>query len=246
MAEVEPGAKPGADTPEDEASEAPKLRFPRLLRRGGALLLGAFGILIVLVLILRFVAPPTNIYQWQEARRLGPLKKEWVALDTLPAHVSLAAIAAEDSKFCSHWGFDLAAIRAALADGARRGGSTISQQTAKNVFLWQGRSWVRKGLEVGFTGLIEALWGKHRILEVYLNVAEFDTGVFGIEAAARHHFGVPAARLSPAQAAVLMAVLPDPKGRSAIAPSAATERRSAQIAAGARTLAAQARGGCIA
>lgn len=238
MAEAEPTT--------EEAPEVSKRRLPRPVRWAGVVFGGVAVLLVALVLTLRFVAPPTNIYQWQEARRLGALKKEWVALDTLPAHVPLSAIAAEDAKFCSHWGFDLTAIRAALADGARRGGSTISQQTAKNVFLWQGRSWVRKGLEVGFTGLIEGLWGKRRILEVYLNVAEFDTGVFGIEAAARHHFGVPAARLSPGQAAVLMAVLPDPKGRSAIRPTAATQRRSAQIAAGAQTLAAQARGGCIA
>lgn len=198
------------------------------------------------VAALRVVEPGTNITQAQEIQRLGEIKREWVALETLPAHVPLSAIAAEDAGFCQHWGLDFAAIRAAFEDGARRGGSTISQQTAKNVFLWQQRSWVRKGLEAGFTTLIEALWGKRRIIEVYLNVAEFDEGVFGIEAAARHHFGVPSSGLSAAQAARLMAVLPDPKGRSAVRPGSFTQRRAAQIAAGARDLAATGKAGCIA
>uniref|UniRef100_UPI003D1065DB transglycosylase domain-containing protein n=1 Tax=Altererythrobacter sp. TaxID=1872480 RepID=UPI003D1065DB len=118
-------------------------------------------------------------------------------------------------------------------DGATRGASTISQQTAKNVFLWQGRSWVRKGLEAALTPVIELLWGKRRIMEVYLNVAEFDEGVFGVGAAARHYFGVAAGDLTPAQAARLMAVLPDPKDRSASRPSAGVQRRARAISAGA-------------
>ncbi len=201
---------------------------------------------VAFVAALRVVEPGTNITQAQEIRRLGAIKREWVALESLPAHVPLSAIAAEDAMFCQHWGLAFEAIRAALEDGARRGGSTISQQTAKNVFLWQQRSWIRKGLEAGFTTLIETLWGKRRIIEVYLNVAEFDAGVFGIEAAARHHFGVPAAGLSRVQAARLMAVLPDPKGRSAIRPGGFTQRRAGQIAAGARDLAVTGKAGCIA
>lgn len=200
---------------------------------------------VLLVLLFRFVAPPSNIYQFSEARRLGGIQREWVSIDDLPAYIPLSAAAAEDADFCTHWGFDISAIRDAWQGGARRGGSTIPQQTAKNVFLWQGRSWIRKGLEAGFTVLIEALWPKRRIIEVYLNVAEFDTGVFGIEAAARHHFGVPAAQLSRTQAARLMAVLPDPKGRSAVRPSAFTQRRTRAIASGAQTLAADGRGACV-
>ncbi|WP_232822953.1 monofunctional biosynthetic peptidoglycan transglycosylase [Oceanibium sediminis] len=224
--------------------------MPRWLRRGLAWLgLGALACLLLaalLVLVLRFVNPPANIYQLSEARRLGGITRAWVDLDTLPAHVALSAAAAEDANFCVHHGFDLDAIRAALAGGGRRGASTISQQTAKNVFLWPARSWLRKGMEAGFTLLIEGIWPKHRIMEVYLNVAEFDTGVFGIEAAARHHFGIGAAELSRTQAARLMAVLPDPKGRSAVRPAARELSRAAQIAAGARTLDADGRGACLA
>jgi len=228
-------------------------RFPRL-RRGlrrvrGLVLRGvliAAVLVLALVLALRFVPPPINIYQAGEWWRLGAIERDWVARDGLPDFVALSAAAAEDANFCTHPGFDLAAIRAALADDTRlRGGSTITQQTAKNVFLWHARSWPRKALEAGFAALIEAIWGKWRIMEVYLNVAEFDTGVFGVEAAARHHFGVPAAGLTRRQAALLMAVLPDPKGRSAVRPSAFVQRRAASIADGARTLAGDGRGACV-
>ncbi|MHA3979551.1 monofunctional biosynthetic peptidoglycan transglycosylase [Halovulum sp. GXIMD14794] len=222
-----------------------KFRWRRWARRGLVALGGLFGLVLLIVLLFRFAAPPTNLYQFSEAHRLGGIEREWVSIDDLPTFIPLSAAAAEDADFCAHWGFDLSAIRDAWAGGARRGGSTISQQTAKNVFLWQGRSWVRKGLEAGFTVLIEALWPKRRIVEVYLNVAEFDTGVFGIEAAARHHFGVPAAQLSRTQAARLMAVLPDPKGRSAVRPSAFTQRRTRVIVSGAQTLAADGRGACM-
>lgn len=206
---------------------------------------GVVLLILVLLLIFRFVPPPINLYQASEWIRLGSIKRDWVRLSSLPAHIPLSALAAEDAEFCAHWGFDFAAIRAALADGASRGGSTISQQTAKNVFLWQDRSWIRKGLEAGFTPLIEVVWGKRRIVEVYLNIAEFDEGVFGIEAAARHHFGVPAAALSPDQSARLMAVLPNPKGRSAVRPGRFTQRQSRRIASGAVTLARDGRGACV-
>ncbi|WP_246237262.1 monofunctional biosynthetic peptidoglycan transglycosylase [Halovulum dunhuangense] len=212
----------------------------RLLRRSAKPVAIGLAAVVALVLILRFVPPVTNLYQLSESWRLGGIERDWVALRSLPSHVPLSAAAAEDANFCVHWGFDLDAIRTAVAGGARRGASTVSQQTAKNVFLWQDRSWVRKGLEVGFTVLIEALWSKRRIMEVYLNVAEFDEGVFGIEAAARHYYGVAAADLSRAQAARLMAVLPDPKRRSP-----AASGRSRQIAQGADTLAVDGRGFCL-
>lgn len=221
------------------------LRPKRWVWRGLRIGVVLVGILLLAVASLRVVPPPITHTQWVEIQRLGSIKRDWVRLSTLPRHVPLSAIAAEDANFCVHWGFDVAAIRAALEDGAARGASGISQQTAKNVFLWQDRSWVRKGLETGFTVLIEALWGKRRIIEVYLNVAEFDEGVFGIEAAARHHFGVSAAGLSRGQAARLMAVLPDPKGRSAVSPGPVTQRTARRAAAGAQTLATDGRGRCV-
>ncbi|MEM8788385.1 MAG: monofunctional biosynthetic peptidoglycan transglycosylase [Pseudomonadota bacterium] len=244
---------PATDTPDPESPNAenpqggkPKPRhLRRALRWVGLTLLGLSVLSLAGIALLRVVPPPINYYQFSESRRLGGIQKTWVPLAGLPAHVPLSAAAAEDANFCVHWGIDVAALRAAWADGARRGGSTISQQTAKNVFLWPARSWLRKGLEAGFTGAIELTWGKRRIMEVYLNVAEFDTGVFGIEAAARHHFGVGAADLSRDQTARLMAVLPDPKGRSAINPGPRLRARARQIASGAQTLASDGRGACL-
>ena len=154
-------------------------------------------------------------------------------------------VAAEDANFCEHWGFDIRAIRAAIAQGGNRGASTISQQTVKNVYLWHGRSWVRKVMEAAMTPLVEALWSKRRILEVYLNVAEFDEGVFGVEAAARHYFGVGPEDLSGTQAARLAAILPNPKGRSARNPSSFVRKRAAQILDGAATIRADGRAACF-
>ncbi len=151
---------------------------------------------------------------------------EWVGWDRMAPHAPLAVIAAEDQHFAEHFGFDVEAIQKAIDEHERgrrrrvRGASTISQQVAKNVFLWPGRSYVRKGLEVYFTLLIETLWPKRRILEVYLNVAELGDGVFGVEAAALRFFGKPAARLSPGEAATLAAVLPNPHRFRANRPSA--------------------------
>jgi len=156
-----------------------------------------------------------------------------------------SVVAAEDANFCQHWGFDMKAIRQALDEGAGRGASTISQQVVKNVFLWQGRSWPRKAMEAALTPLVEAVWTKRRILEVYLNVAEFDEGVFGVNAAAFRYFRTTPDRLTAEQAALLAAVLPDPKGRSAAKPSAFVSRRARQIADGARTIARDGRAACF-
>ena len=136
-------------------------------------------------------------------------------------------------------------LRAAMAEGNTRGASTISQQVIKNVYLWQGRSWVRKASEALWTPLSEALWSKRRILELYLNVAEFDTGVFGVQAAAQHYFGVDAADLSDVQAARLAAILPSPKRRSASNPTPQVRRRAASILDGAATIAADGRADCF-
>ncbi len=159
---------------------------------------------------------------------------DWVGMDEISPWMGLAVIASEDQKFPEHWGFDMAAIQKAVAHNERnenriRGASTLSQQTAKNLFLWDGRSWVRKGLEAGLTVGIETVWSKRRILTVYLNIAEFGDGIFGVEAAARHYFNKPASQLSASQAALLAAVLPNPLRFKADAPSGYVRSRQAWI-----------------
>ncbi|WP_413596113.1 monofunctional biosynthetic peptidoglycan transglycosylase [Citrobacter youngae] len=159
---------------------------------------------------------------------------DWVSMDDISPWMGLAVIAAEDQKFPDHWGFDVSAIEKALAHNERnenriRGASTLSQQTAKNLFLWDGRSWVRKGLEAGLTLGMETVWSKKRILTVYLNVAEFGDGIFGVEAAAQRYFHKPASRLSPSEAALLAAVLPNPLRFKASAPSGYVRSRQAWI-----------------
>ncbi|MEP5247749.1 MAG: monofunctional biosynthetic peptidoglycan transglycosylase, partial [Alphaproteobacteria bacterium] len=166
---------------------------------GAALVSGA--LVVLLVLLFRFVNPPTGVYMFSESRRLGGVQRDWVPLNQIAPVMARSAVAAEDANFCNHWGFDMEAIRTAIENGSERGASTISQQTVKNVYLWHGRSWIRKAMEAGMTPLVEALWPKRRIIEVYLNVAEFDEGVFGVGAAAPHYFGVSAAELSATQAA---------------------------------------------
>ncbi|WP_054179028.1 monofunctional biosynthetic peptidoglycan transglycosylase [Trabulsiella odontotermitis] len=159
---------------------------------------------------------------------------DWVSMDEISPLMGLAVIAAEDQKFPEHWGFDMAAIEKALSHNERhetriRGASTLSQQTAKNMFLWDGRSWLRKGLEAGLTVGIETLWTKRRILTVYLNVAEFGEGTFGVEAAAQRYFHKPASRLTMSEAALLAAVLPNPLRFKASAPSGYVRSRQAWI-----------------
>ncbi|WP_414148023.1 monofunctional biosynthetic peptidoglycan transglycosylase [Erwinia sp. BNK-24-b] len=156
---------------------------------------------------------------------------DWVSMDRIAPWMPLAVIASEDQKFPTHWGFDVQAIQSVLENegGGGRGASTLSQQTAKNVFLWDGRSWVRKGLEAGLTVGIETVWTKRRILTVYLNVAEFGPGVFGVEAASQRYFHKPASRLTMAEAALLAAVLPNPIRFRADAPSAWVRQRQQWI-----------------
>ena len=166
--------------------------------RGLGAVAGAFAFFIILF---SFMNPPVNIYQLQESARLGGLEREWVSWDEISPVMGRSAVAAEDANFCLHWGFDMAAIRAAVAQGGNRGASTISQQVVKNVFLWHGRSYLRKAMEAALTPVVELVWSKQRSLEVYLNVAEFDEGVFGVQAAARHYFGVDARDLSALQGA---------------------------------------------
>lgn len=159
---------------------------------------------------------------------------DWVSMDEISPWMPLAVIAAEDQKFVDHWGFDVASIEKAISHNERnenrvRGASTLSQQTAKNLFLWNGRSWVRKGLEAGLTLGMEVVWTKRRILTVYLNIAEFGDGVFGVEAASQRYFHKPASRLSASETALLAAVLPNPIRFKADAPSGYVRQRQQWI-----------------
>jgi len=193
----------------------------------------------------RIIEPPRTYFMGQEERRLGRIGHEWVPMARIAPVMARSLVAAEDANFCQHWGFDMGAIRTAIAEGSGRGASTLSQQVVKNVYLWHGRNWSRKALEAVMTPLVETLWPKRRIVEVYLNVAEFDAGVFGVEAAARHYFGVSAADLSAVQAARLAAVLPNPKDRSARNPSAGLRKRAASIMDGAATIDRDGRAACF-
>ncbi|SDE67399.1 monofunctional biosynthetic peptidoglycan transglycosylase [Limimaricola pyoseonensis] len=217
----------------------------RLLRwaLGGIVALAAA--LLLAIAAFSVIAPPTTPYMVSERARLGRLDHQWVPMEEIAPVMARAAVAAEDANFCLHWGLDLEAIRRAMAAGGNRGASTISQQVVKNVFLWQGRSWPRKALEAAITPAVEAFWTKRRILETYLNVAEFDEGVFGVEAAALHYFGVRAAELDDREAARLAAILPDPKGRSASDPGDFTRRRAAAILDGAATIRRDGRDDCF-
>jgi monofunctional biosynthetic peptidoglycan transglycosylase len=202
--------------------------------------LALLALTVMQVLALRFIDPPFSSFMairqfeaWGEGDFGFRIAHDWRDLEDMSANVPVALVAAEDQNFAKHFGFDLKAIETARKNNARgrkvRGGSTISQQTAKNLFLWSGRSWVRKGIEAWYTLLIEALWPKRRILEVYANVAEFGDGVYGAQAAARTYFGRDASRLGPAQAARLAAVLPSPKRYSVARPGPYVQRRSRAI-----------------
>ncbi len=209
------------------------------------MVLGAVAAVVLITLAYRVINPPTTAYMVAEGRRLGGVSQDWVAITDIAPVMVRSAVAAEDANFCLHWGLDVTAIRAAIESGSDRGASTISQQVVKNVFLWQGRNWTRKALEALWTPLAEILWSKRRIMELYLNVAEFDTGVFGVQAAARTYFGVDAADLTAVQAARLAMVLPDPKGRNAADPTAGQRQRSASILDGAATIAVDGRAACF-
>jgi monofunctional glycosyltransferase len=248
-----------AEKPARKAAAAPRKRKPkpeeaapsdpsrwRILARWALRGLGGIAAFYAfLILLFSFVPPPINAYQLGEAWRLGGIRKDWVSWEEIAPVAGRSAVAAEDANFCTHWGFDMAAIRDAIEEGSNRGASTISQQVVKNVFLWHGRSYVRKAMEAVLTPVVELVWSKQRILEVYLNVAEFDEGVFGIQAAAQHHFGVDATDLSALQAARLAAVLPDPKGRNASDPSGFVRSRTRSIISGAETIAADGRSACF-
>lgn len=191
---------------------------------------------VLAVLILRWIDPPfsafmaqTQLAAWADRDSNYVFRHTWVDLDRISPNLPLAVVASEDQKFPEHWGFDVEAIERAYALNLHshkvRGASTISQQVAKNLFLWSGRSYFRKALEAYFTLLIESLWPKRRILEIYLNIAEFGTGTYGAEAAAQRFFHKSASRLTRGDAAVLAAVLPNPERYSASAPSRYVQQR---------------------
>ncbi len=207
-----------------------KLRGARRARSGvwgwiGRVCLGlgllAVGGAALPILVLRFVDPPTSAFMWQSERR--PVRYTWVDWQRIASPAKLAVVASEDQRFAAHAGFDVESIRDAFSEhargGRRRGASTISQQVAKNLFLWPHKSFLRKLLEAWLTAWIELCWPKQRILEVYLNVAQFGDTVFGVEAASRQFFGKPAAALTPRESALLAAVLPNPRRLHAERPS---------------------------
>ncbi len=223
------------------SSSIPRFRRKRASGRGGflrflfKLIFGLFLISILWVIILRFVPPPVTATMLGDLIAGRGIAKDWMSLDEMDRDMVRAAIGAEDSKFCSHNGFDIEAIEDAMkrnASGGRiRGGSTISQQTAKNVFLWQSGGYIRKGVEAYFTFLIEKIWGKRRIMEVYLNVAETGIGTYGANAGSMRYFGHDASAMSATEAARIAAILPLPKKRGAIAPKGFTKRYGNSIAA---------------
>lgn len=210
--------------------------FRRILIWGSLLF---FASSVGIVLVYRVVNPPLTplmlirLFQQAGDGMRPRLRHTWVPLDEMPEAMPLAVVASEDQLFARHSGFDFKQIAQALEEretGRRiRGGSTISQQTAKNLFLWPSRSWLRKGLEAYFTVLIEWLWPKERILETYLNSIETGPGLYGVEAVAREHFGRPASRLSRADCALIAATLPNPLRYSSAAPSAYMRQRQRWI-----------------
>ncbi len=209
--------------------------------------LAVFGLVVVLpvafVLIFRVVPPPFTPLMVIRLIEGESMERAWTPLDDVSPFVVPAVLAAEDARFCLHNGVDWHEFRQALSDylgdGRLRGASTVSMQTAKNVFLWPGRSLLRKGLEAYLTAMIELLWPKRRIVEVYLNVAEWAPGIYGIEAAARHHFGKPAYALTEWEASLLAAVLPNPRRWSAARPSGYIRGKAATIQVRSRIVAEQ-------
>jgi len=206
-------------------------------RLGQFLLLAVAGLLLLSllpVLVLRWLPPPTSAVMLHRTLSEGQQQNWiWVDIDRISAYAALAVVAAEDQKFPDHFGFDLQAIQQAVTHNARgqrlRGASTLTQQVARNLFLWQGRSYLRKGLEAWMAVLLELCWPKQRILEVYLNIAETGDHTFGIEAAARRYFGEPASALTAEQAALVAAILPNPRRLRADSPSAYVLERRNQI-----------------
>ncbi len=201
-----------------------------LLQRIKKVFLFLFAAHLIYIIVLKWINPPITVTQLSSWINGDGLKRDYTGLKSISPHAALAVIAAEDQLFPDHNGFDVKSIQKALDNNAKkqnriRGASTISQQVAKNVFLWQGRSWLRKGLEAYFTFMIEIIWGKKRILEVYLNIAEMGKGVFGIEAASQKYFRKPSKKLTKTESAKIAACLPNPKKYIVNPPSAYVNKR---------------------
>lgn len=238
----QPGGPPElrAEPHNPESRPMPARRARRLRKIAIWTALVLLGLTVLPVMVLRVVPAWTSSFmvgyqvdRLTSEQELPPLEHDWVSWEQIAPAAKLAVIAAEDQRFAEHFGFDLSAIGKAIQHNRKsrrkRGASTITQQVAKNLFLWSGHSWVRKGLEVGYTLLIEIAWPKQRVLEVYLNVAEFGTGVYGVEAAAQKYFRKSAATLTYHEAALLAAVLPNPKRLKVASPSAYVQHRAAWI-----------------
>lgn len=223
--------------------------FSKLIGLAVSLALAFVVLSFAWVAVYRFLPPPITWLQARDAIAGKHVEREWAPLTAMTKALPRAVIGSEDAKFCEHNGFDLQAIEAAasanMAGKALRGGSTISQQTAKNAFLWPGRSYVRKGLEAYFTLLIELVWGKPRIMEVYLNIIEMGPGIYGMEAAAEHYFGTTVDKLSNRQAARLAAIVPQPLKRSATKPSRQVRRYARRIEKRVRVVAEEGIDSCL-
>ncbi|SCC34764.1 monofunctional biosynthetic peptidoglycan transglycosylase [Gilliamella bombicola] len=209
--------------------------FKKFLNITKKVIIGFVLLSVLLVLLMRWVDPfgsmlmvERKITHWNVTQQ-----RTWKDWDQISNNIKIAVIAAEDQNFSNHWGFDFKAINRALQYNQNskkiRGASTITQQVAKNIFLWPSRSWVRKGFESWFTLWIELTWPKQRILEVYLNSVEWDEGVFGVEAASRHYFNVSASQLTPTQASLLAAILPNPRKWSPVNPNSNIQRKAEWI-----------------
>lgn len=248
MASTVPIAEPA---PEPAAEEQPPKRkrslFWRILKWIGLSILGFILFSLLWVLLYSVVAPPVTLTQLFDG---SGNTRAWMPIERIDRNMVRAVIAAEDSKFCQHNGFDTDAIAAAMRSNAAgnrviRGGSTISQQTAKNAFLWQGGGYFRKGLEAWFTFLMETTWSKRRIMEVYLNIAETGIGTYGVNAGAMRYFNHDASRLSPEEAARIAAVLPSPQRREAVDPAGFTRRYGNTIRARMATVARDGLDRCV-
>ena len=220
------------------STSSPWHRMPafaqRALRVSGLVIAAWLSVTVLLIAVFRFADPPFSMLMLQQRVTGEDVDQAWVSLDSISPHVVRAVLLSEDGRFCQHWGVDLDEMQNAMeraGDGIPRGASTISMQVTKNMFLWQSKSYLRKAIEIPLTFVIEALWSKRRIMEVYLNIAEWGPGIFGVEAASRYHFNKPAARLSEREAAQLAVALPNPIRRDAGDPGPQTRRLASDIQA---------------
>jgi monofunctional biosynthetic peptidoglycan transglycosylase len=232
---VAPDIEPRFDLyaePQDSKKTHWKTRLYTVARYAGLALAAYLALVVVLIVLFRFVNPPGSMLMLKQLLTGTSIDRTWASFENISPALVRAVVVSEDGRFCEHSGIDTAAIKEAIdraSGGAPRGASTISMQVTKNLFLWNAKSYVRKVIEIPLTLIMELLWPKKRVLEVYLNIAEWGPGVFGAEAAARHHFNKSAARLNEREAALLAAVLPNPIARDAGAPGSQTSRKARVI-----------------